>query len=178
MWVGDPIDKWELVVYSDADLAGDRETSKSTTGVFLCVRAKNTFIPLQGISKRQSCVSHSTPEADIVAADHAIRMEALPALQLWERLTGRSMQARLMEDNAAAITVIKTGRNPTMRRLQQTHRINLDSLHEAVVEGRIVIEHCPTKVMCADIFTKSSFNAHEWDRVVTNIACRNDKDVG
>jgi len=24
--------------------------------------------------------------------------------------------------------------------------------------------------MCADIFTKSSFNAHEWDGVVTNIA--------
>ena len=79
-WVGDAIDKWELVIYSDADLAGDLETSRSTSGVFLCVRAAHTFVNLQSISKRQTCVSHSTPEAEIVAADFTIRQEALPAL--------------------------------------------------------------------------------------------------
>ena len=79
-WVGDPIKDWELAAYSNADLAGDSHTSQSTTGVFLCVRGPRTFITLQGVSERQSCVSHSTPEAEIVAADHAIRTEALPAL--------------------------------------------------------------------------------------------------
>jgi hypothetical protein len=74
-WVGDPIKDWELVAYSDADLAGDYETSRSTIGVFLCVIGPRTFITLQGISKRQTCVSHSTPEAEIVAADHAIRAD-------------------------------------------------------------------------------------------------------
>ena len=85
-WVSDPIRDWELVAYSDADLAGDHDTSRSTSGIFLCMRAPRTFVTLQGISKRQSCVIHSTPEAEIVAADYAIRMEALPALQLWEKL--------------------------------------------------------------------------------------------
>ena len=37
------------------------------------------IFPLNAISKKQSCVSHSTPEAEIVAADLAIRTEGLPA---------------------------------------------------------------------------------------------------
>ena len=49
-WVGDLLDKWELAVYSDADLEGDLETSRSTSGVFLCMRASRTFISLQGMS--------------------------------------------------------------------------------------------------------------------------------
>jgi hypothetical protein len=89
-WVGDKLSKWELVTYSDADLAGDQDSSRSTSGVFLCMRAPRTFVTLQGISKRQSCVSHSTPEAEIVAADFAIRTEALPALQLWEHYVTRN----------------------------------------------------------------------------------------
>ena len=50
-WVGDPMDKWELMVYSDADLAGDLETSRSTSGVFVFIRAKHTLAPLQGTFK-------------------------------------------------------------------------------------------------------------------------------
>ena len=111
-WVGDPIKDWELVAYSDADLAGDYDTSRSTTGVFLCVRGPRTFITLQGISKRQTCVSHSTPEAEIVAADHAIRAEALPALQFWETLKGVPMTVQFMEDNTTAIRAITSGKNP------------------------------------------------------------------
>jgi hypothetical protein len=82
--------------------------------VFLCVRGPNTFATLQAVSKRQTSVSHSTPEAEIVAADHAVRKQALPALQLWEKLAKRKMSVTLMEDNMTAISVSKTGRNPNM----------------------------------------------------------------
>ena len=50
-----------------------------------------------------TCVSHSTPEAELVAADHAVRAEGLPALPLWELLLGRKLQVHLKEDIEAAI---------------------------------------------------------------------------
>ena len=47
-WVGDVLSKWEYVVYSDADLAGDTQTSRSATGVFTCVRAPTPSRPCPG----------------------------------------------------------------------------------------------------------------------------------
>src|SRR4051812_14337081 len=41
-------------------------------------------VPLAAVSKRQSCVSHSTPEAELVALTYALRHEGLPGLSLWE----------------------------------------------------------------------------------------------
>jgi hypothetical protein len=82
-WMGDAPAKVEVCLYTDADFAGDPDTARSTTCVFLCLRGPNTFVPLGAVSKRQTCVSHSTPEAEIVAADHGIRSEGLPALPIW-----------------------------------------------------------------------------------------------
>ena len=59
-WVGDPVKDWELVLYADADFSGCKDTLRSTSGVFLCIRAPHTFFPLAGSSKRQTCVSHHT----------------------------------------------------------------------------------------------------------------------
>ena len=39
-------------------------------------------------SKRQSCVSHSTPEAEIVAMDSTIRFLALPLVQIVDEVFG------------------------------------------------------------------------------------------
>ena len=105
-FVGDSADQWELVCYSDADFAGDKETMRSTTGVFLCIRGPHTFVPLAAQSKRQSCVSQSTPEAEIVAADAAVRSFGLPALSLWEVILRRKLKLRFMEDNEATIKII------------------------------------------------------------------------
>ena len=49
-------------------------------------RGSDTNFPITAGSKRQGCVSHSTPEAELVAADYAMRTCGLPALHLWERL--------------------------------------------------------------------------------------------
>jgi hypothetical protein len=88
-WVGDDPPALELVLFTDADFAGDGDTHRSTSGVFLCLKGPRTFVPLSAVSKRQSCVSHSTPEAEIVAADHGVRAEALPATPRWEVILGR-----------------------------------------------------------------------------------------
>ena len=73
-----------LHVYADADFAGCRFTKRSTTGGFTCAEGESTFFPIGYVSKRQSAVSHSTPKAEIVSADHVLRTMAIPALQVWD----------------------------------------------------------------------------------------------
>ena len=87
-WVSDSFENLQIQLYSDADFAGCLDTSRSTNGVFFALVGPDTFFPLSATSKRQTCVSHSTPEAEIVAADHGVRVEALPAIALWKRLPG------------------------------------------------------------------------------------------
>jgi hypothetical protein len=112
-WIADPPESLELAIYTDADFAGDPDTMRSTSGVFLCLRGPHSFVPLSAVSKRQSCVSHSTPEAEIVAADHGVRTEALPAIPLWEVLLHRLPKFNFYEDNEATLRIFATG-NPTM----------------------------------------------------------------
>jgi hypothetical protein len=133
-WIGDKPDDLELVLYTDADFVSD-ESARSTTGVFLCLKGPNSFVPLSAFSKRQSCVSHSTPEAEIVAADAGLRVEGIPAAGLWEVLLGRQVTIRFLEDNTSAISVLRTGRNPAMRHMGRTHRVDIMFLHECLESG-------------------------------------------
>ena len=86
-WVGDPMDDVRLALYADADFAGCVESLRSR---HLNLQGPNTRFPLSGSSKRQSCVSHSTPEAEILAADIAMRAMGLPALKLLRSSTPSS----------------------------------------------------------------------------------------
>ena len=43
----------------------DKETLRSTSGVFLAVYGPYSFFPLAAQSKKQTAVSHSTVEAEI-----------------------------------------------------------------------------------------------------------------
>eukprot|EP00972_Heterocapsa_arctica_P058659 8649221-Heterocapsa_arctica.AAC.1 len=101
--IGDSPELLVLSLYSDADFAGDKDTSKSTSGIFIALTGPNSFYPLNATSRKQSCVSHSTPEAEIVAANAAIRTEGLPALLLWEVVLGREIDIILLEDNPATM---------------------------------------------------------------------------
>ncbi len=59
-------------------------------------------------SKRQGAVSHSTTEAEIIAADRAVREHSIPISMLWE-LFLRPVQVVLKEDNQATLKIIQTG---------------------------------------------------------------------
>ena len=85
-WVGDPFDKVGLHLFADADFAGCTSTKRSTSGNHLQLRGPSTWFPLAGVSKRQACISHSTPEAELVAATFALRHCGLLALVLWDFL--------------------------------------------------------------------------------------------
>ena len=85
-WVGDSLEQLQPHMFADADFAGCVTTMRSTSGIHLCIRGPNTCFPIAGVSKRQGCVSHSTPEAEMVSMDYALRHCGLPCLNLWHTL--------------------------------------------------------------------------------------------
>ena len=75
------MDDVRLALYADADFAGCVDSLRSIFGGHLNIQGPNTRFPLSGSLKRQGCASHSTPEAEIVAADVAMRAMGMPALK-------------------------------------------------------------------------------------------------
>ena len=43
-----------------------------------------TFVPISWICKKQTSVSHSSTEAEIIFLDAGLRMDGIPALDLWD----------------------------------------------------------------------------------------------
>ena len=163
-WVGDKWEDLQLFIFADANWA-EKPEFVSTSGCFLCLHGPNTFFPLAAMSKKQTAKSHSTPEAEIVAADMAIRLIGLPSLQLWDCILGqgiRRLVAILKEDNEAAIKVMNSGKNPTMRHMQRTHGLDLAWLTEQFQKGDYRIEYSPTRSMFADVFTKAFTDRLKW----------------
>merc|ERR1712039_860804 len=129
-WIGDDRDQLQVHLFADADFAGDSKTSKSTSGVHLVLLGPNSVFPLAGQCKKQGCVSHSTPEAEIVAADHAMGTYGLPCPDIWERLLGRELTLHFHEDNETAIIAMRSGYSQALRHIKRTHGVYICWLAE------------------------------------------------
>ena len=71
-------------LFQDSDFAGDIEDSKSTSGGTLCVFGSHTFVPRSWMCKKQTSVSHSYTESEIISLDAGLRLDGFPALDLWD----------------------------------------------------------------------------------------------
>ena len=60
------------------------EDSKSTPGGTLCVFGSFTFVPISWMCKKQTSVSHSSTESEIISLDAGLRLDGIPALDLWD----------------------------------------------------------------------------------------------
>ena len=69
-----------IIIFVDADFAGDKATSKSTSGGMLVLAGPRTWAPLGSICKAQGAVSHSTTESEVISCELGVRTEGLPAL--------------------------------------------------------------------------------------------------
>ena len=164
-WVGDDLSALQPHLFADADFAGCTATQRSTSGYHFAIRGPNTCFPITGVSRRQTCVSHSTPEAEIVSADLALRHCGLPSFALWWTLLPQKPKLVFHEDNQTMIRVIETGRNPTMRYLARTHRVSVAWLHETFSQQSITLMYEVSSRMCADIYTKAFTDATKWQAV-------------
>ena len=73
-----------LGLFQDSDFAGDLEDSKSTAGGTLFIFGSLTFLPISWMCKKQTSVSHSSTESEIISLDTGLRLDGLPALELWD----------------------------------------------------------------------------------------------
>ena len=147
----------QLVMSPDADLAGDLETAKSTTGMFLELRSKDgtRSWPLSWRSKRQGSTATSTCEAECIAMSTSTRAEAIPMQIFLEAALGRRVDLVCLEDNTQCLGAVKSGYSAALRSLPRTERISLPVAHEMfMLTPGNEIRHQPTDTHKGDVFTK------------------------
>ena len=49
-----------------------------------CIFGSHTFVPIRWMSMKQTSVSHSSTESEIISLDADLRMDGIPALDLWD----------------------------------------------------------------------------------------------
>ena len=82
--VGNIAKQCRLGLFQDSDFAGDLEDSKSTSWGTICIFGSHTFVPISWMCKKQTAVSHSSTESEIISLDTGLRLDGLPALELWD----------------------------------------------------------------------------------------------
>ena len=82
--VGNTAKQCRLGLFQDSDFAGDLEDSKYTSGGTLCIFLGHTFVPISWMCKKQTSVSHSSTESEIISLDAGLRLDWIPALELWD----------------------------------------------------------------------------------------------
>ena len=82
--MGNSAQQSQLGLFQDSDFAGDLEDAKSTSGGTSCVFGSHTCVPRSWMCKKQTCVSRSSTEAEIISLDAGLRMDEIPALDLWD----------------------------------------------------------------------------------------------
>ena len=87
-----------LGLFQDSDFAGDLEDSKSTSGGTLCVFGSHTFVPTSWMCKKQTSVSLSSTESEIITLDTGLRLDGLPAMGLWDLIVSVLGSVSLISD--------------------------------------------------------------------------------
>ena len=141
----------EFLVFADSDLGGDLETRRSTTGVFGVLVGKNgTYAPVLDVSKRQSGVGWSTPDAEAVAIVSAFK-RAVRLHMLMCCLLRFKVQMWLFTDNSAVEAIIAAGHSDQIAYCKRTQGISLAGAHKAFSH---LLKRTPSNVNSSDVYTK------------------------
>ena len=130
--------------------------------MFKAIIGPNTHFPLVGASNKQTATSHSTPEAEIVAADFALRSHGIGSLDVWDILLARKAILRFEEDNEAAVKIIVKCKSAVLGHMKRTHGVNLSALHDWRMSDCCILKCCVTDYQSADIFTKAFENREKF----------------
>ena len=111
----------------------------------------------------------------MVAADEALRVEGIPALDLWGKILGRVPKITLYEDNQATTRIITTGKYPKLRHVQRLHGVNIAWLHDLLWKQLYYdVFDTHTKRQAGDIFTKHFTAVPAWQHAVSLIGVVSD----
>ena len=129
-YVGNTAQQCRLGLFQDSDFAGDLEHSKSTSGRTLCVFGSHTFVPTSWMCKKQTSVSHSSTEAEIISLDAGLRMDGIHALDLSDLVKevfhSSPNQSDKTKDVREPRRNLSANTQPNMRKQIPTTNTNLD----------------------------------------------------
>ena len=66
-----------LGLFQDSDFVGDLEDSNSTSVGTLCIFGSHTFVPISWMCEKQTSVSHSSTESEIISLDAGLRLDGI-----------------------------------------------------------------------------------------------------
>ena len=109
--MGNTAKQCRLGLFQDSDFAEDLEDSKSTSGGTLCIFGSHTFVPRSWMCKKQTAVSHSSTESEIISLDAGLRLDGLPALELWDLIVSVFGSATQTSDRTERRVVTERSRS-------------------------------------------------------------------
>ena len=77
-FIANPPERLRIALFADSDFAGDKSDYKSTSSAYAVLVGPQTFFPLGWASRKQTCASHSSVEAEVVALEAALRVMGIP----------------------------------------------------------------------------------------------------
>jgi hypothetical protein len=137
----------KVMGYTDADWAGDTLTCKSRNGYVFSINDG----PIIYSSRKQTVVARSSNEAEYIGMSDACQ-SVMGIILMLEEIGFNVGPIRLLEDNKSAIALAE---GSTIGKRSRHIEIHRHYVRDCVEKRRVVLEHCPTKEMVADIFTKS-----------------------
>ena len=156
----DDLQDCQLCLWSDADLCGDPEDTKSTSGLFLELINPKTDSrwPLAWSVKRQGATARSTAEAETVALCTGVKHDGLPMLELLDFMMNGSRQPMGLickVDNTQALAAVHKGYSKKLKYLDRTQKCSIGSVHELIESGVIRCDYHQTDSHRGDGFTKA-----------------------
>ena len=140
-YVGNTVQHCRLVLFQDSDFAGYLEDSKSASGGVLCIFGSRTLVPISWMCNKQTSVSHSSTEAEVISLDAGLRMDGIPALTLWDLVIevfhSSPNQINKTKDVREPRRNLSATPQPNMRSQIRTTHTNLDLAN---------IDHVPSSV--------------------------------
>jgi hypothetical protein len=137
----------KLKAYADADLGGDLDKRRSTTGYVIMLGDS----PIAWKSRLQSTTAKSTTEAEYMSVSDT-SAEILYFLPLLQGMAIPAKEAiRILEDNQVCISIAN---NPINNKRTKHIDIKHHFVRDLITNGTLTLEYCETKSQIADIFTK------------------------
>jgi hypothetical protein len=137
-----------LLRFSDADLAGDIDDRKSTTGmIFFLGRS-----PISWQSQKQRVVATSLCESEYIAAATTACQGLWLSRLIGELLSEEVRAPKLLVDNKSAISLIK---NPMFHERSKHIDLRYHPIRDYVEKGELGVDYISTAAQLADILTKA-----------------------
>ena len=140
-----PADKTQILAFSDSDFANDVRDRKSFSGNAIYLDS----MLVSWTSVKQTIVAQSTNEAEIIAANEALR-EALYIRNIVSELSCSSTELKLLTDNKGVIKFAIRGVGQRTKHLD----LRLKLLYDLYSKKEIKISFVNSEFNVADLFTK------------------------